>query len=105
MEALAKKEQLNMLYDLYESLLTEKQKLYFNMYYQQDYSLHEIATLQNVSRNAVFDHIKKVEEHLLNYEEKLKLNALKNERQRLIDAYLKTGDKNHLSALRKLDDQ
>jgi uncharacterized protein len=47
------------------------------LYYQQDYSLHEIAELYDVSRNAVFDHLKKVEDHLLNYEEKLGLYALK----------------------------
>ena len=104
MEILLKKEQLNQLYDLYASLLTEKQRLYFDLYYQKDFSLHEIASSYEVSRNAVFDHLKKVEEHLLNYEEKLGLLALKNKRQELIEAYMKTKDEAFLKALRKLDE-
>lgn len=104
MEILVKKEQLNQLFDLYQSLLTEKQRLYFDLYYQQDYSLHEIAELYDVSRNAVFDHLKKVEDHLLNYEEKLGLQALKIKRQALLDTYQKTKDEALLVALRKLDE-
>lgn len=104
MEILVKKEQLNQLFDLYQSLLTEKQRLYFDLYYQQDYSLHEIAELYDVSRNAVFDHLKKVEDHLLNYEEKLGLHALKIKRQALLDTYQKTKDEALLVALRKLDE-
>ncbi|MFU8792431.1 MAG: YlxM family DNA-binding protein [Acholeplasmataceae bacterium] len=104
MEILLKKEQLNQLFDLYQSLLTDKQRLYFDLYYQQDYSLHEIAELYDVSRNAVFDHLKKVEDHLLNYEEKLGLYALKTKRQALLDTYQKTKDEAILVALRKLDE-
>lgn len=45
-------------YDLYASLLTEKQRLYFEDYYFMDYSLSEIADNYNVSRNAIYDLIK-----------------------------------------------
>jgi uncharacterized protein len=104
MEVLVKKEQLNELYDLYESLLTEKQKLFFNLYYQEDYSLNEIASLYDISRNAVYDHLKKVEEHLINYESKLKLLDLKKQREDLISNYLETKDIKFLIELRKLDE-
>ncbi len=104
MEVLDKKEQLNELYDLYESLLTDKQKLFFNLYYQEDYSLNEIATLYQVSRNAVFDHLKKVEDHLLNYETKLKLLNLKKQRETLISTYIETKDIKYIQELRKLDE-
>lgn len=43
------------------------------MYYQQDLSLGEIAELQEVSRQAVFDLLKRTDEALNNYETKLGL--------------------------------
>ena len=48
------------LYDLYGSLLTDKQKVYFEDYYFLDLSISEIAENYAVSRNAVFDQIKRV---------------------------------------------
>jgi len=104
MEALDKKEQLNQLFDLYQVLLTDKQKLYFELYYKEDYSLQEISELYQLSRNAVFDHLKKVEEHLYVYEEKLNLFKLQQERLRLIDQGLSESDLSILKALRKLDE-
>lgn len=61
------------LYDIYKNLLTDKQKSYFEDYYFMDLSLSEIATNNNVSRNAVFDQIKRVEKALLEYEDKMHL--------------------------------
>ena len=62
------------LYDLYSNLLTEKQKNYFEDYYFMDLSLAEIAENNNVSRNAVFDQIKRTVNTLLEIEEAVKLN-------------------------------
>lgn len=77
MEALEKKEHYNELYDYYQILLTQKQQEIFEDYYGNDYSLGEIAESNKISRNAVFDTIRKVEKILDSYEEKLKL-AQKN---------------------------
>ncbi|PKK99393.1 MAG: hypothetical protein CVV57_02410 [Tenericutes bacterium HGW-Tenericutes-2] len=104
MEALDKKEQLNQLFDLYKSLLTEKQCLYFELYYREDYSLQEISEIYTVSRNAVFDQLKKVEDYLFSYEEKLSLLALQLKRKELIDKAIETKDFKLLEALRKLDE-
>ena len=65
--------ELNNLFDLYESLLTKREKEIFKYYYQDDYSLGEIAENLNISRTAVFNAIKNVTEKLTEYEEKLKL--------------------------------
>lgn len=65
------------LYDSYQSLLTAKQKLYFESYYYDDLSLAEIASNCDVSRNAVFDQIKKTISILEKYEDNLHLS--KNE--------------------------
>ncbi|MDO9628960.1 MAG: DNA-binding protein [Acholeplasmataceae bacterium] len=104
MEALDKKEQLNQLFDLYGTLLTEKQFLYFELYYKEDYSLQEISEIYTVSRNAVFDHLKKAEEHLFFYEEKLHLLTLQIKRKELIDQILESNDLTLLEELRKLDE-
>jgi predicted DNA-binding protein YlxM (UPF0122 family) len=70
---LIKREYHIALFDTYKELLTEKQQEYFILYYYEDLSLKEIADFKNVSRNAVFDQIKKVIKILDEYEEKLKV--------------------------------
>ena len=67
-----------MLYDIYGSLLTEKQKEYFEEYYFKNLSLSELASKYNISRNAIHKQIKETIKRLENYEDKLKL-AKKNE--------------------------
>ena len=67
------REELIELYDIYKNLLTDKQKNYFEDYFYMDLSLSEIASNNEVSRNAVFDQIKRVEKALYDYEEKLHL--------------------------------
>jgi len=104
MESLEKKEQLNLLFDFYKPLLTDKQVLYFEHYYRGDFSLQEIAELYHVSRNAVYDHLKKVEDHLYNYENKLKLFKSRDNRIKLINQALKDNDLSLLEQLRKLDE-
>lgn len=73
MEVLEKKAYFNELFAYYQPLLTEKQQEIFEDYYANDFSLGEIAENNNISRNAVFDTIKKVEKLLENYEKKLQL--------------------------------
>ena len=68
---LKEKIRLSLLYDIYGELLTEKQKAYFEYYYQKDYSLSEISEILSVSRNAVHMQLKNVVTHLEKYEEKL----------------------------------
>jgi predicted DNA-binding protein YlxM (UPF0122 family) len=65
------RELLNELYDLYGAMLTEKQKIYFTLYYQEDFSLAEIAEEEEITRNAVYDNLKRTENILLSMEEKL----------------------------------
>ena len=70
---LEKREKLIELYDLYNNLLTDKQRSYFENYYFDDLSISEIAINYNISRNGVYDQLKRVENSLIDYEEKLKL--------------------------------
>ena len=80
---LEKTTRLNMLYDFYSPLLTDKQKDYLEMYYLEDYSLGEIANISNVSRQAIYDNIRRTEKVLESYEEKLHLYQKFNLRQEL----------------------
>ncbi len=61
------------LYDFYQDLLTEKQKRYTELYFQDDLSLGEIAEEFDISRQGVYEHIKRTEKILDEYEDKLKL--------------------------------
>lgn len=62
------------LYDLYGSLLTEKQQKIIEMYYWDDLSLSEISEQLNISRNGVYDCLQKGIKQLENYEKVLKLH-------------------------------
>lgn len=66
------------LYDIYSSLLTEKQREYFEDYYFKNLSLSELATKYNISRNAIHKQLKETIKRLENYEDNLKLSK-KNE--------------------------
>lgn len=65
----------SLLLDYYGELLTEKQRIIYELYYQDDLSLGEIADLQHVSRNAVYDLITRTDEKLEHYETALGLIA------------------------------
>ena len=72
---LEKTTQMNLLVEFYGSLLTDKQLEYMELYYGDDYSLGEIAEEFDVSRQAVYDNIRRSAKLLENYEEKLHLVA------------------------------
>ena len=72
------------LYDYYNLLLTDKQRLYFTDYYFENLSLSEMAENYNVSRNAIHNLLKDTEEKLIGYEEKLKLFYKKNKIKELL---------------------
>ena len=68
-----KTDYINSLLDIYVELLTPYQQEIMDLYYQEDLSLKEIADEKEISRNAVFTLINRVEKILINYEEKLHL--------------------------------
>ncbi|MFC5588456.1 putative DNA-binding protein [Sporosarcina soli] len=70
---LEKTTRINFLFDFYQSLLTDKQRLYMQLYYLDDLSLGEIAGEYDVSRQAVYDNVRRTEAMLEDYETKLQL--------------------------------
>lgn len=64
---------LTILFDYYEKLLSEKDRDCFVLYYFENLSLSEMSENLNISRNAIHKRLKKIEEDLRDFEEKLKL--------------------------------
>jgi hypothetical protein len=62
---------VSLLCQIYGKLLTDKQFNVLNDYYNNDYSLSEIAENYSITRQAVRDNIMKGEAKLFEYEEKL----------------------------------
>lgn len=61
------------LFDFYGRLLSDTQYSSIKLYYIYDLSLAEIGEELNITRQGVFDAIKRGEQKLYNYEKKLKL--------------------------------
>ncbi|MCK9471120.1 MAG: hypothetical protein M0Q88_05130 [Bacilli bacterium] len=87
MDALEKREYYIILFDLYEAILTDKQRIYFKEYYFNDLSLSEIGTNYDISRSAVFDQINKVHQLLDKYENSLKLYSKYMKRLEILNEY------------------
>ena len=62
---------ISILLDIYGSMLTDKQFKLLDDYYNNDLSLSEIGENDNITRQAVRDNLKKGENKLFEYEEKL----------------------------------
>ncbi len=101
-----KRFKLGYLFDIYGGLLTQKQQSILNMYLNEDLSLSEIAKIDNISRQAAFDLLKRSEGVLLNYDEKLKLFDRYIKNRELLEELKTCVDKNvdALSLIDKLMD-
>jgi predicted DNA-binding protein YlxM (UPF0122 family) len=94
-----KREKLVELYLIYGNLLTNNERSYFEYYYYEDYSLTEIAENHNVSKANVSKVINIVNDKLLEYEEKLKIN---DKNKKIKEIIKKTNDKNLLEKIDEL---
>ncbi|AME09484.1 MULTISPECIES: YlxM family DNA-binding protein [Gemella] len=84
--------QITQLYDFYSELLSEKQKQYLNDYFFYDLSLTEISENYSISKQAVSNNIKRTVAELEQFEEKLNLIKLNNERLFLLNEIKKITD-------------
>lgn len=101
---LEKTMRMNYLYDFYQMLLTDKQRSYMSLYYLDDYSLGEIAEEYEVSRQAVYDNIKRTEAMLEEYEAKLMLLNKFQQRQQLIEQLKKDAEASMLPIILALEE-
>lgn len=65
--------EISLLFDFYGQLLTEQQAQAVSLYYNDDFSLAEIASRMGITRQGVRDSIKRAEAQLFTYETKLGL--------------------------------
>ena len=65
--------EIGLLYDFYSELLTPHQKRISQLYFEDNYTLAEIADVTGVSRQAVHDVIRRCTRTLEEYESKLRL--------------------------------
>lgn len=91
-----KKVEISILCEIYGKLLTEKQRIFLEDYYNNDLSLSEIAENENITRQAVRDIIKKGENKLFEMEEKLGFMKKRIEQEQQIAIILEE--------LRKIDE-
>ncbi|GIP36781.1 UPF0122 protein [Paenibacillus sp. J31TS4] len=82
--ALEKTTRVNLLFDFYADLLTDKQRTFLACYFRDDYTLGEIAADFAITRQAVYEHIKRAGQMLEDYEAKLGLLAKHEQRIRQV---------------------
>lgn len=94
---LDKTERINWLLDFYGGTLTAHQRELVELYYSDDLSLGEIAQQAQVSRQAVYDTLRRAVDSLERWEEKLGMVAryrhhhtLLSELSRLLEAVIDT---------------
>lgn len=88
-ETMEKKLRLGDLYDHYGKLLTPKQQEILDQYCMDDLSLAEISENLEISRQAVFDTVRKAERQFEELEGNLNLLARHQKRKTLLDEALK----------------
>jgi len=102
MDILDKKDYYNNLFDYYGELLTLKQQEYFQDYNFGDLSLAEVASLHDVSRNAIYDQLIKIYALLDEYEDKLQLYAKHLQRENIYREYSANASNDVLEMIKKL---
>ena len=75
-----------MLFDFYGDLLTDRQKEFYDLYYNEDLSLAEIAENYGITRQGVRDVIVRAEAYLTEVEDKTRLIRRFHEMRRQIAA-------------------
>ena len=83
---------MTMLYDFYGDVLTDRQKEFYDLYYNEDLSLAEIAENYGITRQGVRDVIVRAEATLTELEDKTGLIKRFNVMQPYIKAILNTAD-------------
>ncbi len=75
---------ISLLLDCYGPLLTERQREIVDLYRNDDLSLGEISEITGITRQGVSECIRKAENTLIEYEEKLGLQKLYEARKQIL---------------------
>jgi len=107
--------EVGILFDYYGKLLSKKQYQAVELYYINDFSLAEIGELMLITRQGVFDTLKRAEQKLYDYEKTLGLVKKIDESQdnikrildiskELIEYGLNNNDKTIISKAKSIED-
>ena len=80
--------EIGYLLDFYGEILPERRRDIMDLYYNDDLSLSEIAEQMGITRQAVRDSIKKTEQELFFYEERLGLRRRLTEAETRVETAL-----------------
>ncbi|MDQ2087015.1 YlxM family DNA-binding protein [Herbivorax sp. ANBcel31] len=92
--------EMAMLLDFYGQMLTKRQFEIMDLHFNSDYSLGEIAQQLNISRQGVYDNVKRCKALLNEMEKKLGLLnrfAIQKDKEEKILTYLKNINKSNMS--------
>jgi len=97
---------VNLLYDFYGPLLTKRQRNVMELYFHEDWSFGEIAEHLGVSRQGVFETVKRSREVLEELEEALQLLSKHIQRSEIAEAILEqVNGREEQETVRRLLDQ
>ncbi len=102
MSKIEKIQNLSLLFDAYNGILTDKQREVFTKYYLEDYSLSEIADELGNSKASVSDALKNTEEKLLDLDNKLKLGNKIVQIRNVIEELEKKGEEDIAKKLEEI---
>ncbi len=85
--------EISLLFDFYGELLKPSGRQAVNLYYNEDLSLAEIADQTGITRQGVRDSIKRCEQQLFEFEEKLGLFKRFRELEKGLDEIAVTAEK------------
>ena len=83
---------ISLLLDIYGNLIKGRRKEVLNLYYNEDYSLTEIAEIFNITKQGVRDFLLKGEKELLDYENSLNILENKFEMDDILNNLLESED-------------
>ena len=95
---------INLLLDMYESLLTDKQRTIMQLHYREDLSLAEISEELSISRAGVLDHIQRATKALHEYEDRLHLMKQNEEAKEHLRSLRAHVDEEGTAYLNRLED-
>ncbi len=94
---------ISLLLDIYGNLIKGRRKEVLNLYYNEDYSLTEIAEIFKITKQGVRDFLLKGEKELLEYENSLNILENKFEMDDILNSLLENEDMKYIkSNLQKL---
>jgi len=100
-EDLLRKVDIDWLLSIYGAMLTDKQRAIAMLYFEEDYSLAEIAQQEGVSRQSVHDTLQRVEKQLRTLEEKLGMRKRLIKIQESLESALTGIDANNTESVRR----